>query len=278
MVIEPRKSGIFEVCEKTGAEWVYFGKNTVSLSLPSGNTPITSIVHEVDYFFSLPKLKTHELMGYSGAIKNSFGLIPNLHKTRQHAFHQSSRSLASFLVDLNESITPDFIFMDAITAMEGPGPGNGYPYPLHLILGSTNLLAIDLIATKIIGYNPLQIETNAEGLRRKKWLASFEEIEIQGHSVEQIIRADFKLIKRVSIWRLSFNIILKRIPGFRGMERRPYFSKKRCAGCQACVKICSVQALQISPKNEKKVIIDTLGGDNAPIPLFSPLDYIGTIN
>jgi len=254
---KPRKSGIFDVCEKTGAEWVYFGKETVSLSLPSGKTPVTSIVHEVDFIVSLPKLKTHELMGYTGAIKNSFGLIPHLHKTKQHAFHRSSESMASFLVDLNERFTPGFIFMDAITAMEGPGPGNGSPYPLHLILGSTNLLALDIIATKIIGYDPLHIDTNSEGLRRGKWLASMDEIETKGDPVEQFFRDDFKLIQRISIWKMSRNVISKRIPGLRVAERRPVFNKKLCAGCQACVKICSVQALHIRPDNPKKVIFDS---------------------
>ena len=252
---KPLKSGIFEVCEKNGVEWVYFGKNTTSLSLPSGKTPITNIVREVDYFFSLPKLKTHELMGYTGAIKNTFGIIPHIHKTKQHAFHRSSRSMASFLVDLNESITPDFIFMDAIVAMEGPGPGNGHPFPLQLLLGSTNPLALDIIASKIIGYNPLTIETNTEALKRKKWLATPEDITVQGIDIEQIIRSDFKLIRKVSMWRMSVGIILRRIPLLRRLERRPVFFKSRCTGCKACVNICSVQAIHINPDNPKKVIL-----------------------
>jgi len=253
---KPLKSGIFDVCEKTGAEWVYFGKNTVSLSLPSGKTPITSIVREVDYFFSLPKLKTHELMGYTGAIKNSFGLIPNIHKTKQHAFHRSSRSMASLLVDLNESITPDFVFMDAIVAMEGPGPGNGHPFPLQLMLGSTNLLALDVIASKIIGYNPLNIETNTEGLKRKKWLASIEEITVQGNNIEQCIRNDFKLIQKESLWRMSVGILLRRIPLLHRLERRPVFLRSRCTGCKACVNICSVQAIHVSPDDPKKIVLN----------------------
>ena len=252
----PRKSGIYEICEKTGVEWVFFGKNTVSINLPSGKTTIASIVYDVDFIISLPKLKTHEFMGYTGAIKNSFGFIPNLHKSKQHAFNRSSRSMASFLVDLNENITPDFIFMDAITAMEGSGPGNGQPYPLHLVLGSTNLLAIDLIATKIIGYNPLHIETNIEGLMRKKWLTSIDDIIVKGISIEQSIRSNFHLIRHASIWKVSFSIVLRRIPGFRGTERRPFFSQKRCEGCKSCIKICAVQAIEISPKNPKKVIFN----------------------
>jgi uncharacterized protein (DUF362 family) len=251
----PRKSGIFDVCEKTGAEWVYFGKKSVSCTLPSGKVPVASIVHEVDYFFSLPKLKTHELMGYTGAIKNSFGLIPHIHKAKQHAFHRSSRSMAAFLVNLNESIPPDYIFMDAIVAMEGPGPGNGRPYPLHLLLSSTNPLALDIIASKIIGYNPLDIETNVEGIKRRKWLASMDEIVMHGSDIEQCIRSDFALIPRVSLLKMSTDILLRRIPLLRRLERRPVFFKGRCTGCRACVLICPVEALAVHAKNQRKIVI-----------------------
>jgi len=254
-LFKPRKSGVYEVCEKTGVEWVCFGKNTMSVSLPSGKVPVASIVNEVDLFFSLPKLKTHELMGYTGAIKNSFGLIPHLHKAKQHAFHRSSQAMASFLLNLNESITPDFIFMDAVWAMEGPGPGNGERYPLHLVLGSANPLALDIIASSIIGYNPMDIETNSEGLKRKKWLTSVDEIVVKGADFEQLVRTDFKLIPRVSTWKMSLNIVLKRVPFLRNsLERKPVFYKKRCAGCKACINICPVQAIHISPKSPKKVV------------------------
>jgi len=252
---KPHKSGIFAVCEKTGAEWVYFGKKSVSCSLPSGKVPVTALVQEVDYFFSLPKLKTHELMGYSGAIKNSFGLIPHIHKAKQHAFHRSARSMAALLVDLNERFLPDFIFMDAIVAMEGPGPGNGLPYPLHLLLGSTNPLALDIIASKVIGYHPLEIETNFEGIKRKKWLSSVDEIEVQGCNIEQQVRKDYQLIRKISVWKMSFNVVMRRIPLLRRLERRPLFLPNQCIGCKACVDICPVGALHIHPKNRKKVII-----------------------
>ena len=252
----PRKSGIYEVCEKTGAEWVYFAKNATSISLPSGKTPVAAIIHEVDYFFSIPKLKTHELMGYTGAIKNTLGLIPHIHKAKQHAIHRNSRDFAAFLVDLNENITPDYIFMDGITAMEGPGPGNGIPFPLHIALGSTNLLAIDIVASRIIGYDPLQIETNLEGLNRRKWLSSIDDVIVQGVDIEQVVRTDFKRIPRVSTWKMSFNVVLQRIPGFRRTEREPVFFKKRCTGCKACLNICPVQVLRIDPGKPHKVLID----------------------
>jgi ferredoxin len=140
--------------------------------------------------------------------------------------------------------------------MEGPGPGNGIPFPLHLALGSTNLLAIDIVASRIIGYDPLQIETNLEGLNRRKWLSSIDDVIVQGVDIEQVVRTDFKRIPRVSTWKMSFNVVLKRITGFRRTEREPVFFKKRCTGCKACLNICPVQVLRIDPEKPHKVLID----------------------
>lgn len=252
---KPRKTGIWDVCQKTGAEWVFFGKNASSIKLRKETVPIAGAALEADYIFSLPKLKTHELMGYTGAIKNTFGLIPGLNKAKQHAFHQSSRAMAKFLLDLNEALTPGFIFMDAILAMEGPGPGNGTPYPLNLMLGSTNPLALDVIASGIIGYKPVQIETTHQGLLRRKWLASPEDIEVKGSDVASLVRKDFKLIEQVSMWKMGFDIVLRRLPFLRRVERRPFFLKANCKGCKACVNICPVSALRISDNNPCKVVI-----------------------
>ena len=249
----PQKSGIYEVCKKTGAEWVYFGKSSFSYALPSGKVPLTSIIKEVDYFFSLPKLKTHELMGYTGAVKNTFGLIPHIHKAKQHALHRNPRTMASMLLDLNEAFTPDYIFMDAIQSMEGPGPGNGTPYPLRLLLGSTNPLALDIVASKIIGYHPLELETNIEGLRRKKWLSSVEQIVVHGVTIEEQIRTDYKLTRRSSMGKMSLGIVLRFIPFFRKRERRPFFLTGRCIGCQKCVEICPVRAISALPNNPKEI-------------------------
>jgi len=252
---KPLKSGIYEVCEKTGAEWVYFGKKTMTVTLPSGKTPVTDVLQRVDYFFSLPKLKTHELMNFTGAIKNSFGLIPHIHKAKQHAFHRNSRAMATFLLDLNERFTPDFVFMDAITAMEGAGPGNGQPFPLHLILGSTNLLALDIIASTIIGYDPLQIDTNSVGLERKHWISSMDDIVVKGVPVADCRRSDFRLIQQITPLKMSLHFLFKCFRFLQKTERRPEFVKERCTGCKCCVNICPVQALHIHPKHPKKVVI-----------------------
>ena len=75
----------------------------------------------------MPKFKNHELVYFTGAIKNTLGLVPGFSKAKQHALHQDRTGFGEFLVDLNEEVTPDYFFMDGITGMEGPGPGRGFP-------------------------------------------------------------------------------------------------------------------------------------------------------
>lgn len=122
----PEKSGIESVCERTGAVWVDFRLNPAELKLRNGKIRIASVVNDVDLIFSLPKFKNHELVYFTGAIKNSLGLVPGFTKGKQHALHQSRNSFGEFLVDLNEAVTPHYFLMDGIMGMEGPGPGEGY--------------------------------------------------------------------------------------------------------------------------------------------------------
>jgi len=164
------KSGIKGVCDRTGAEWVVFTKNPGSVQVGGKSLKIASAGLEADLIISLPKFKTHELMYFTGAIKNTLGLVPGLHKAKQHALHQDRVSFGEFLVDLNEAIIPHFFLMDGIMAMEGPGPGNGFPVKVGIVAGSTNPVALDIIASQIAGYEHTDIPTTRTALERGKWL------------------------------------------------------------------------------------------------------------
>jgi uncharacterized protein (DUF362 family) len=173
------KSGIFKVCETTGAKWVNFMIHPVEKKLRKGNIRIAAVVDQVDLIISLPKFKNHELVYFTGAIKNTLGLVPGFTKAKQHALHQNRNRFGEFLVDLNEAVTPDYFLMDGIMGMEGPGPGGGFPIAIGLLLGSTNPLAIDITASRIAGYDPIVVPTSRTALFRKKWLQSKEDMTVR---------------------------------------------------------------------------------------------------
>ena len=68
---------------------------------------------------SVPKLKTHGLTRYTGAIKNMFGSIPANGKKNVHLLAPKNRSMAQALVDVYEMVQPHITIMDAVIGMEG---------------------------------------------------------------------------------------------------------------------------------------------------------------
>jgi uncharacterized protein (DUF362 family)/Pyruvate/2-oxoacid:ferredoxin oxidoreductase delta subunit len=250
------KSGIAGVCETTGATWVDFMVNPVKKKINGRNIRIAGIVDQVDLIISLPKLKNHELMYFTGAIKNTLGLLPGFSKAKQHGLYRERIGFGEFLVDLCETITPDYFLMDGIMGMEGPGPGpKGIPVATGVLLGSTNPLVLDIIASKIAGYNPLVIPTTKTAYLRKRWLQSESDIIYNGPEIDSIIKSDFRKIPVSGNSSSGLRFILGRSKFIRKLERRPVFLHDICTGCSKCLDICPSDAIQPLLFNNKHILL-----------------------
>lgn len=249
------KSGIFQACQKTGAEWIDFAKEPTELNLRKGKIKIASVIKKVDLIVSLPKFKNHGLVFFTGAIKNTLGLVPGFTKAKQHALHRDRISFSEFLVDLNEAILPQFFIMDGIVGMEGPGPGQGVPLKIGLLLGSSNPLALDIIASKIAGYNPNDIPTNAVALSRGSWMKRADEIVFDGPQLDSLILNDFKRIPFASGGNMVSRFLKDKIHILKKLDRRPVFIHKNCIGCLDCIKICPANAIAMHPEKKNFVVL-----------------------
>jgi uncharacterized protein (DUF362 family)/NAD-dependent dihydropyrimidine dehydrogenase PreA subunit len=252
---KPVKSGIYEVCKTTKAEWIDFTRNPTSLQLRSARVKIASIVKSVDLVISLPKLKNHELVYFTGAVKNTLGLLPAFTKTKQHALYQNRESFSRFLVDLNEAFTPHFFLMDGIQGMEGRGPGQGTPVNTGVIIGSSNPLALDIIATSIAGYRPSDIPTNHVALARGKWLKSDHDIKYDGPEIGSLVKKDFKRVRISTGSNIAAGFLRNRLPFLRKLERRPVFIHNNCTGCLDCINICPNDAIAMHPSLHNHVVL-----------------------
>lgn len=256
-----KKSGIKDIVLKHNVEWIDFTDPTL-MEYKSGIKQKqffpAEIVTECDVIISIPKLKTHEMMYYTGAMKNLFGTIPGLNKSRFHFNYPEKEDFAAMIVDLNGALKADYAIMDAIVAMEGPGPGSGYPKKVGLILASSNLLALDITAADLIGYDPMSVPVLKIALETGLWLESAKDIEVCGEDPENVrppgflkvkVLKDTGFIKKilpVSIYRMIKNIYVP----------RPFFSRKKCIGCGKCVEICPPDALILKGVNKKYISID----------------------
>lgn len=254
-------SGILEACKNEGAEFRDFA-DAVSVENPQGvivkRFNIARAVAEADMVISLPKLKTHGLMYFTGAAKNLFGVIPGIQKSAFHMRFPGRHEFGIMLSDLVLALKPAGAFMDAITGMEGPGPNSGKPKDLGFILASENVFEMDWLASEIIGYNPLDIPYLA--VARENPVYGFSSrIKTIGANPAQVKPDSFEL---VSVLKEN-DFFRKHLPSWMYlplknlMVARPVFSEKKCIRCQACIKICPVDALALT---EKK---------NAPVPDYS---------
>src|SRR6185503_12980706 len=115
------KAGILAVLEETGTELVEFAETvTVSGSGTFRQIPLARAYMEADRVINLPKLKTHEMMTMTCAVKNLFGAVVGTEKAGWHLKAGSSRELfAKLLLEIYLLKKPALNIVDAITAMEG---------------------------------------------------------------------------------------------------------------------------------------------------------------
>jgi uncharacterized protein (DUF362 family) len=125
------------------------------------NTIYPEGIHVPDYFFGknivhLPTVKCHIYTTTTGAMKNAFGGLLN---TRRHYTHSwIHETLVDLLAIQREIHSGLFAVMDGTTAGNGPGPRTMHPVIKNVILASGDQVAIDAVAAKLMGFDPLTID------------------------------------------------------------------------------------------------------------------------
>jgi uncharacterized protein (DUF362 family) len=118
-------------------------------------------IHVPEYFFGknivhLPTVKCHIYTTTTGAMKNAFGGLLN---TKRHYTHSwIHRTLVDLLAIQKEIHSGLFAIMDGTTAGNGPGPRTMIPVIKDYMLASDDQVAIDAVAAKMMGFDPMTLE------------------------------------------------------------------------------------------------------------------------
>ncbi|MCG2768006.1 MAG: DUF362 domain-containing protein [Chloroflexota bacterium] len=139
-----------------------------------------------DYFFGknivhLPTVKCHMYSTTTGSMKNAFGGLLSQHRHYTHTWiHETLVDLLAIQKEIHSGI---FAVMDGTTAGNGPGPRTLKPIVKNVMLASADQVAIDAVAAKMMGFDPLSIKYIRLAHERGLGVGDVREIEIVGDDV-----------------------------------------------------------------------------------------------
>ncbi len=231
-----------EVAGQTGAKLVAFETSGVHpKTTPAGKTYfIAKPVVDADVIISLPKLKTHTLTLMTCAVKNMFGSIPGFRKAEYHKQAPKPKDFAQVVVDIFSLTRPHLTLVDAVVCMDGDGPSSGDPKYAGLLFSSTNAVALDMVAAKIMGFKDNEIDTTRIAQKKGLGPKSFEQIQIHGERLEDIPLPKFVLPSNRFI-KMIPDFLLKLITPF--VWVRPNILDGNCTNCNVCVENCPTKSI-----------------------------------
>lgn len=220
------------------------------VSLPQGErcrrASVIEPLLDAEYLINLPKLKTHGMVGYSGAVKNLFGAVPGLQKPELHCRFPEKEDFSHMLVDICAFLKPDLSVLDGIWAMEGNGPTGGSRREMGLLAASASPYALDLCGAALIGSGPERIAMLRLAGERGLGPGSLDEVELLGDPIEDYAAKDFLPAKA------SSTDFIDRLPAFlRPAAKKlatpyPKIDGKACVGCGRCAQSCPQHTIQIT--------------------------------
>ena len=206
-----------------------------------------------DYLIDLAKLKTHGMVGFSGAVKNLFGTVPGLQKPELHCRFPEKQAFSEMLVDLCDFLKPDLCFTDGILAMEGDGPTGGQPRRMGVLGASKSPYALDVCMASLIGLEPEGVLMLKEAHRRGLGPISPEECRLVKEGIAPLAQPDFLKAEASSTDFIDRLPKILRPAAKRLATPTPKIRRAECVGCGRCAESCPQHTIQI---RDGKAVID----------------------
>ncbi len=184
--------------EVDSPEWVDVPSTTYL-----GSIAVSSLVAHADRVISIPVAKTHSWAQLTLALKNFIGITPlekygDLPDTPDRGVvldHSSPRAIAAIYLDIVQGIKPDLAIIDFSIGIEGNGPNTshgGQTVDLRnrqgswFLLASTDLVAADATAARIMSHNPARITQLVMGYERGMGEIREDRIELLGERLDDL--------------------------------------------------------------------------------------------
>lgn len=210
---------------------------------------LPEILFNVDEIINIPKLKTHQMMVLTLAVKNLYGLIHGTEKIKYHFLADKDYSkFAKLLLDIYTNVKPQINILDGILGMEGNGPSSGDIKKFNIIAVSNNALSLDYVIANLFNLDIHKIPHLATA-----YSENFHELKDSFIEISDLLIEKNYKIKLPRSHKLNFSMpdfVTKFIKNF--VISYPYINKKLCKKCKVCTNTCPALAIKENFKIDKK--------------------------
>ncbi len=185
--------------EVDSPEWVEVPSDTYL-----GVIAVSSLVANADRVISIPVAKTHSWAQLTLSLKNFIGITP-LERYGDLAAgipdrgvvfdHSSTRAIAAIYLDIVQGVQPDLAIVDFSIGVEGDGPNlshGGRTVDMRdrlgswLLLASTDLVAADATAARIMSHDPDDVTQLVMGYEMGMGEMREDRIELLGERLDDL--------------------------------------------------------------------------------------------
>jgi uncharacterized protein (DUF362 family) len=187
-------SGLRDVVRQAGVRFVDLNLDTTSPQpIPGASMTGLERLHlphtimEADYVVSMPKMKTHHLVGVTLSLKNMFGVLPSvLYGWPKNFFHW--RGIGPSILDVNRTVPVDLAIVDGVIGMDGDGPLWGNPVASGVIVVGDNLASVDATCCRLMRLQPERV---AYLVAAAEWHGPIAErdIRVSGAQLDDLVRS-----------------------------------------------------------------------------------------
>jgi uncharacterized protein (DUF362 family)/NAD-dependent dihydropyrimidine dehydrogenase PreA subunit len=241
-------SGVGEAVSASGARLLKF-KGAYMRRSNGNEYYLARPVLDADLVINLPKMKTHTLTRYTGAVKNLLGTLPGGRKREIHVRAPGVTEFSRALVDILDLVRPQLNIMDGVLGMEGNGPGtSGTPRAYNLLAASTDAVALDSVMAAAMGFHTGGVLHLAQAEERGLGNHHPDRIHIEGdRSILQLGKLDLPKVR----WFLDMPSWFT-TPLQDRIKLEPRIDPVKCTACSTCAESCPADVITV----EKIAVFD----------------------
>ena len=146
-----KRQGFKEVLSNLAVEYIPFSTRVLKKLDCGIEVGVAAEALDCDYFINLPRIKAHDQMAVTMAVKNTFGIVLGARKAWYHMRHGESHQIfAQMILDLQKLLPETIVLSDGIEVMNKRGPMKGTSLSIGCLAASKNAVAHDRAMLEVL--------------------------------------------------------------------------------------------------------------------------------